>query len=149
MSKGTSKRNAAPFKLASGREIRLLALDQYGTYEGLLMGIPTREMNQEKMDKLRARYIIPGEYGVPLLLEPEQRPIDVPPHIHRIGTSEELPAVTCIGRFISGGLQGTDDIWSVLRVIWYQDDFAFPIAERAMQQIAEIDWEAHATSWEP
>ena len=86
---------------------------------------------------------------MPLLLEPEQRPLKVPGDIPRLGTPAKLPSVTCIARFISGGLEGTDDIWSVLRVIWYQDDFAFPIAERAMQQIAEIDWEAHATSWEP
>jgi len=47
------------------------------------------------------------------------------------------------------GQLGTDDIWSVLRVIWYQEDFAFPIDDRALRQIAEIDWETHATGWEP
>jgi len=149
MPKETGKRNRAAMELASGREIRLLAIDQYGTYEGLLLGVPTTRMNQEMMDELRVRYLRPGEYGVPLLLEPEQRPLDVPPHVHRMGTPAELPAVTCIARLMSDGLAGTDDIWSVLRVIWFQDDFAFPIAERALQQLAEMDWEAHATSWEP
>ena len=149
MPKEPSKRNRATMELASGREIRLLAIDQYGAYEGLLLGVPTREMNQRNMDELRVRYLRPGEYGVPLLLEPEQRPIDVPPHIHRIGTPTRLPAVTCVARFNSGALQDSDYIWSVLRVIWYQDDFAFPIAERVLNQISEIDWEAHATGWEP
>lgn len=101
------------------------------------------------MDKLRIRYVRPGEYGVPLLLEPEQRPLEVPPHLQRADSPAELPSVTCIARFMSDGLAGTDDIWSVLRVIWFQDGFAFPIAERVLQQFAEIDWEAHATGWEP
>jgi len=137
------------FSLASGREVRLIAIDQSYTYEGLLLGVPTREMNQETMDRLRVRYLGPGEYGVPLLLEPEQRPIEVPSHIHRIGTPARLPAVTCVARLKSDGLAGTDDIWSVLRVIWFQDDFAFPIAERVLQQLAEMDWETHARRWEP
>jgi len=38
--------------------------------------------------------------------------------------------VTCIARFDSDGQLGTDDIWSVLRVIWYQEEFAFLIDDR-------------------
>ena len=141
--------NDTDFSIASGRKIRLLALNQYYTYEGLLLGVPTWEINQDMMDHLVARYVHPAEYGVPLLLEPEQQPLDVPEHRHVDGTSATLPSVTCIGRFNSDGQLGTDDIWSVLRVIWYQEDFAFPIDDRALRQIAEIDWETHARGWEP
>lgn len=141
--------NDTDFTIASGRTIRLLAIDQYCTYEGLLLGVPTWEMNQEKMDRLRAAYVLPGGYGVPLLLEPEQQPVEVSDRRHMLGTPARLPSVTCIARFNSGGQQGTDDIWSVLRVIWFQDHFAFPIEDRALRQIAEIDWETHASGWEP
>ena len=137
------------FTIASGRKIRLLAIDQYYTYEGLLLGVPTREMNQEDMDRLLAEYVRPAEYGVPLLLQPTQKPLDVPDHRQVHGTPATLPSVTCIARFNSDGQLGTDDIWSVLRVIWFQEDFAFPIEDRALRQIAEIDWETHATGWEP
>jgi hypothetical protein len=137
------------FELASGRTIRLLALDQRGTYEGLLLGVPTREMNQGMLDRLVAQYVHPAEYGVPLLLEPEQRSFDIPTRVHVPGTPAKLPAVTCIARFNSDGQLGTDDIWSVLRVIWFQADFAFPIEDRVLRQIAEIDWETHATGWLP
>ncbi len=137
------------FALSSGRTIRLLALDQYYTYEGLLLGVPTWEMNQEMMDRLIARYVHPAEYGVPLLLEPEQQPLDVPEHRHVLGTPATLPSVTCIARFNSDGQRGTDDVWSVLRVIWFQEEFAFPVEDRALRQIAEIDWETHARGWEP
>ena len=141
--------NRTTFELSAGRTIRLLALDQYYTYEGLLLGVPTREMNQELIDRLIARYVHPAEYGVPLLREPEQQRLDVPEHRHVDGTPATLPSVTCIARFNSDGQLGTDDIWSVLRVIWYQEEFAFPIDDRALRQIAEIDWETHATGWEP
>jgi hypothetical protein len=141
--------NDTDFTLASGRTIRLLALDQSFTYEGLLLGMPTREMNQKLMDRLIATYVHPAEYGVPLLLDPEQRPLAVPDHTPHHGAPTALPSVTCVARFISGALAETDDIWSVLRVIWFQDDFAFPIGARALTQIADIDWEMHATSWEP
>ena len=137
------------FTIASGRKIRLLAIDQYYTYEGLLLGVPTREMNQEDMDRLLAEYVRPAEYGVPLLLQPTQQPLEVPQHRPVHGTPATLPSVTCIARFNSGGQLGTDDIWSVLRVIWFQEDFAFPIEDRALRQISEIDWETHATGWEP
>ena len=33
--------NDTDFTLASGRKLRLLAIDQYLTYEGLLLGVPT------------------------------------------------------------------------------------------------------------
>ncbi|MBE0527609.1 MAG: hypothetical protein IH629_00185 [Thermoleophilia bacterium] len=141
--------NDTDFTLASGRTIRLLALDQYFTYEGLLLGMPTREMNQEMIDRLIARYVHPAEYGVPLLLKPEQQPLEVPEHRPVHGTPATLPSVTCIARFNSDGQLGTDDIWSVLRLIWFQEDFALPIEERVLQQIAEIDWETHARGWEP
>jgi hypothetical protein len=146
---GARTPNVTDIDLASGRTIHLLALDQYFTYEGLLLGVPTREMNQEMIDRLIARYVHPAEYGVPLLLEPEQQPLDVPEYRHVDGTPATLPSVTCIARFNSDGQLGTDDIWSVLRVIWYQEEFAFPIDGRALRQIAEIDWETHARGWEP
>jgi len=143
----TAKRTT--FELASGRTIDLLALDQYFTYEGLLAGVPTREMNQEMIDRLIARYVHPAEYGVPVLLEPEQQPREASDHRRIRGTPATLPSVTCIARFNSDGQLGTDDIWSVLRVIWFQDQFAFPIEDRVLRQIAEMDWETHARGWEP
>jgi hypothetical protein len=117
--------------------------------EGLLAGVPTREMNQRIIDRLIAQYVNPAEYGVPLLLEPEQQPIDVSERRSIRGTPAKLPSVTCIARFNSDGQLGTDDIWSVLRLIWFQDQFAFPIEDRVLQQIRTIDWETHAKGWLP
>jgi hypothetical protein len=42
-----------------------------------------------------------------------------------------------------------DEIWSALTVIWFQDEFAFPIDPLVLIEIASIDWDAHAVAWEP
>jgi len=113
------------------------------------------------MDGLVARYVDPGGHGVPVLLEPEQRPVDdsaraaageaaARDHSPAGGDAAvALPPVTCVARFISSGLSGSGEIWSVLRVIWFQDYFAFPVDARVRSQIAALDWDAHAHSWEP
>ena len=45
----------------------------------------------------------------------------------RPGTPAALPAITCIARFMSDVLPyGAENTAPVLRVIWFQDDFAFP-----------------------
>lgn len=144
----TRNEGSTQFVLASGRAIELVAIDQFPTYEGLLVGVPTREMNQHMMFELTARYLDPAGYGAPLILEPEQTPIDGSGASSR-GTPAALPGVTCVARFMSDGLEGSGDIWSSLRVIWYQDEFALPIADLAREQIARIDWEGHANRWEP
>ena len=43
----------------------------------------------------------------------------------------------------------TESIASFLRVIWFQDDFAFPIDPYTLSQFAVIDWEIHSVGWLP
>ncbi len=140
----------AELTLRSGRRIQLLALDQSLTYEGLLLGVPTRELNRRMMDHLIASHADPNGYGGPYLIEPEQRPLEVPPRHPVNGTPASLPGITCIARFMSNAIRRDPDcIWSVLRVIWYQEDFAFPIDQVVLERLSVIDWEAHASGWEP
>jgi len=42
-----------------------------------------------------------------------------------------------------------ESIASVLRVIWFQDDVAFPIDPYVLSQFAIIEWENHAVGWLP
>ena len=42
-----------------------------------------------------------------------------------------------------------EDVASVLRVIRFQDDFAFPIDPYVLSQFASIEWERHAVGWLP
>ena len=143
---------ASELDLPSGRKLYLRELRQVLTYEGLLAGLPTVEMNQRQLERLVAEHRDKPYDGEPYLIRPTEKPI---PYQHRdgrpypFGTPSALPAVTCIGRFRS--LQTVRDKscdYSGLVLIWLQDDFAFPIDPAVFAQILAIDWEAHATDME-
>jgi hypothetical protein len=83
-------------------------------------------------------------------VKPAETPFELRAGAHRHGTPASLPTVTCIARFLSDRLRRQpDEIWSALTVIWFQDDFAFPIDPLVLIEIASIDWDAHAVAWEP
>lgn len=42
-----------------------------------------------------------------------------------------------------------ENLASVLRVIWFQDDFAFPIDPNVPGEFAAIEWERGAVGWLP
>jgi hypothetical protein len=153
--------------LDSGRTLRLLALNQYRTYEGHMMGRPTTEGNKRDLEQLVTRHTQPKGYGVPYLIKPTETPLtdrrskarsaapamgarSVPRSDPRDGTPARLPFVTCIARFTSGTLANDSDGGRlVLRVIWFQDSFAFPIDPLVITQLAAIDWQKHAVYWWP
>ena len=65
-------------ELPSGRIIGLITLNQCYTYEGLLMGVPTRRMNEQIMNHLIAAHTEPDGYGVPYLIRGKQKTLHVP-----------------------------------------------------------------------
>ncbi len=131
--------------LASGREVQLVELRQELVYHGLLEGLPTREMNQGIIDQLRddARERAGGH--VPYVIEPVQTPIDYPGR-YPFGDPAMLPVIACVGDFES---HGRDVMYLTrLTVIWFQDDYAFPLGDAARAAIVALDWDAHAEEQE-
>lgn len=127
--------------LASGREIVLTDFRQEAVYRGLLEGLPTRERNQATIERLRddARERSGGH--LPFVIEPVQTPIE---YVGRypFGTPASLPDIACVGTFVS---EGRDVLtFTQLTVIWFQDDFAFPMSDDARAAIAALDWDALA-----
>jgi len=154
------------FTLDSGRTIWLLALNQYRTYEGLMMGRPTSESNQRHLEQLITRHTQPEGYGVPYLIKPKETPLTNPRSKPRKCTPDtwarmllrsnpqdtpaKLPRVTCIAGFTSSTPANDSDGVSLnLLVIWFQDSFAFPIDPLVITQLAAIDWQEHAVLWWP
>jgi hypothetical protein len=137
------------FELLSGRTIILTALDQHLTYGGLLAGHPSREMNRRIMDGLVRRHSGPMGRSIPVVLEPIETPVEK--HSDpEWSTAANLPSITCVARFMSGVLPRDEEgIASMLSVIWFQDEFAFPIDPVVRVELAAIDWEAHAASYLP
>lgn len=130
-------------RLASGRDIQLDELDQSLVYGGLLEGLPTRAMNARTIRHVIAQQRKRWRHG-PYLIEPVQTPIAYEGR-YPFGTPASLPAIQCIARFHSTAkLPPTpDDVlyFTALTVIWYQDDYAFPISADARAAIEALDWD--------
>ncbi|MEZ6139174.1 MAG: hypothetical protein R3B84_01265 [Zavarzinella sp.] len=135
------------FHLSNGRVIRLTAIDQWGTYSGLLEGVPTKEMNERlilnTMDKARKRW-----HFEPYLIRPIERPIELGSK-YPFGTPASIPDITCIGNFDCFNTARDKSMdGSTLPIVWFQSEFAFPIDEAIQEQIRSLEWEKHASDFQ-
>jgi hypothetical protein len=129
--------------LTSGRQIYLKTLLQEITYDGLLEGAPTVEMNNRIIER-HMKSSSAGSGLPPYLIVPVERPIEYDGK-YPFGTPASLPIVVCIGRFtsLSPARDKTQD-YSSLRIIWFQDDFVFPIAPDVLHKITNLPWDDRA-----
>ncbi|MFB8166755.1 hypothetical protein ACFC60_02245 [Kitasatospora purpeofusca] len=131
--------------LESGRSIELSILRMAETYDGLLMGYPTREMN----DAIVAEAVEQAEKTYPSLPVHLVEPPRVPREIRRptFGPMEQLPGVLCTGYFTSEPVN--PELESVLHisrliVVWFQADSALPSLETATPGLCGVPWNAKA-----
>ncbi|HEU4407253.1 MAG TPA: hypothetical protein VFS43_18430 [Polyangiaceae bacterium] len=62
---------------------------------------------------------------------------------------EWLPMVQCIGSFrCNDTVRGSAASLSALTVVWFQDEYALPIQEPALEQLAGLDWASLAVDVE-
>jgi hypothetical protein len=137
-------------KLQSGRSIYLRELHQYGVYEGLLNGLPTRERNEKFVTRLLKEEVSQTYQSTPYLIPPVEQIIEMPEgNTYPFGTPAALPSVVCICRFESllpkASTQGDA---SGMVVIWFQENFHYPPEREIVMQIQQIDWESHAGNFE-
>lgn len=141
--------------LPGGRRITLKSLAQEMTYGGLLVGTPTSEINDRKVQSIidRVSKDAAALRRAPFLVPPARRdfvrePGDMATIQRGSWIPEWMPAVTCIGRFESLPAKDRDMHCSQLVIVWLQDDYALPISESALQAIRGIDWTSHAVDFE-
>ncbi|HEX5753331.1 MAG TPA: hypothetical protein VFZ09_44435 [Archangium sp.] len=137
-------------ELVSGRNIHLRFLEQSLVYEGLVAGIPQREDNPRFVERILegARKHFHGHK--PYLIPPPERPLEDPrPPFARSTPPMPLPSVACIARFYSH-YEARDPAkdYSGLAVLWFQDEFAFPIDPSVMKSLRELDWERYAFDYD-
>ncbi len=139
---------AGTIELQSGRSIRLQSLRQWETYAGLLEGLPTEQLNQGIVERILTDERERSPLGEPYLIPPRQTPIDHADE-YPFGTPAALPEISCVANFESPE-PARDPLqdYSVLTVIWFQDDFAFPIDPQVLEQIRALDWEQLAQDFE-
>jgi uncharacterized protein (TIGR02996 family) len=134
--------------LRPGRSTLLREFRQWSFYEGLMAGCPTSEDNRESLERLVQNERERGG-DEPYLIQPVERPKPFPDGHPLKGVSTEsrglFPAVACVGRFTSfDAARDPQRHASTLTVIWFQDEFAFPIEPAIREHIRAIDWEKHA-----
>lgn len=134
------------FHLQDGRRIRLTAIEQWGTYSGLLEGVPTMEMNQRlirrAMEGARERF-----HFEPYLIPPVEVPIELG-RSYPFGTPASIPEITCVSCFdCFDTIRDKSMHGSLLPIVWFQADFAFPIEDAIEEQIRALDWKSLASDF--
>src|SRR3954471_3113148 len=126
-------------RVRNGRDVSVDSIRQWYTYGGLLEGLPTDRMNRRLIDGLLREERERG--GEPYLVPPPVRPLpqwaDRP---YPFGIPEALPAVACVARLSSSPARDQTMDGSGLTVIWFQEDFAFPIDPAVLAQLRDLDW---------
>ena len=138
--------NHRTFDLESGRRLILVSLTQTTTYRWWSEGTPTSENNDRIVQRLLAGIETEdgdGDGDVPHLIPPGREPLGN-------GRGEVLPAIFCVGRFDSGReARDPEAMCSSLTIAWFQNDYAFPIAEDVLPLLRKVDWNGLARDWDP
>ena len=122
-------------RLTDGFAVQIDQLDQTLVYAGLLEGVPTVENNEAIIDAMR-KAACERDSAEPLLVQPEMRMIELR-RPYPFGEPASIPPVGCVARLrsrIDGETVG------LLTVIWFQDEYALPIAPAVIEQIGK-EWE--------
>jgi uncharacterized protein (TIGR02996 family) len=137
------RRRGGEIRLRAGGAINCQSIRQWRTYAGLLEGLPTRQRNQQDIEGLLKTERERGWWaGEPYLVPPVVRPIEYRGgEQYPFGDPEALPSVTCVARFAAPAANACS---AELTVIWFQDEFAFPMAAPVREHLEGIDWAARA-----
>jgi len=130
--------------LAGAIAVRIIRLDQRLVYAGVIEGVPNRRINQGLVaDELRrAAALCPGA-RCHLIPPSEKTPYPTKPN------AVFLPSVVCNAVLERIGRTPNDhSCWETLVVVWFQDEFALPIAAPVLDQLQALDWRALAVQTE-
>lgn len=152
--------------LDCGPSIVLKSIRQSMTYRGLIEGVPDSDLNQIRMESAReeGRKLSVNRTAPYLILPPRRDYFRSPGDMDTMGLEggeqgflpsafqrrkpEWLPLITCIADFQSVSSKNPSMDGSSLAMVWFQDEYALPIAEPVLKSIKGIDWHAHAIDFE-
>jgi hypothetical protein len=136
-------RDRSQFTLSDGRTVGLQSLKQWAVYAGILEGLPTRQFNDAELKRLVEEAEAQDRHP-PFLIVPVQVPISYEGR-YPFGEPAKLPPIACIARFHSyAPARDASKDCSDLTVIWFQQDFAFPLDGSVEQAILAMNWNALA-----
>ena len=130
------------------RKVTVQAIYQWATYGGLLEGLPNARMNEQIIARARQRSSqLSGGY-TPYLIEPIQTPIAYEGK-YPFGIPAELPAIICLAELkYYEAVRNPRMDYSSLGVLWFQEQYAFPIAADILKAMESIPWSQIAAEFE-
>ncbi len=139
--------------LRSGRPIQLQVLKQSETYAELIHGTPDTQMNAGIIQSALNKAVLPHTLpGAPHLISPVESPLESrsKSELHKkspdqFGAPAQIPGIVCEGRFSSfAPARDVERDGSWLILVWFQHNWALPIADDVLQQIQALDWDSLA-----
>lgn len=137
-------------RLHNGRQIYLKELEQRLTYEGLLEGLPTRQMNARQLQAQTTPTNCFRVAFTPHLIEPEQEPLEwTRDRPYPFGDPAALPPVWCRGRFESfETARDPSQERSGLIIVWFQHEWALPVDAQVLERVKALNWNGIASDYE-
>lgn len=131
---------SAFFTVEQNRDVSMRSLHQWRTYGGLLEGLPTDRLNEEILKRVTEEARKHTNMHAVHIIKPEQIAIPYEKK-YPFGTPMQMPGITCVANFTSNQPANDQRIdGSALTIVWYQDDYAFPVSQHILAQFREIPW---------
>ena len=124
----------------NNKSVSIKGIYQWPTYGGLLEGLPVERINSNIIQN--ARYTAKRHTGNQTLfmIEPISTPIPYE-GIYPFGTPTALPNIICVADLsVAQPARDMNKQGSALTVMWFQNDYAFPIDNDILEKIKEIPW---------
>ena len=131
-------------ELNCGITMRLVALNQHYTYEGVLEGLPTTKKNAFEIET--ALEAASGHWGAkPHLIQPIETPIELD-HKYPFGDPASIPSVVSLGRWRSRHQPDGEKFGCTeLSIVWFQPEFGIPSDDLTITELKNLDWISLAT----
>lgn len=124
--------------IEGNKEVTIKRIKQWLTYDGLLEGLPTARMNNGILLDVKEDAKKFCGFDEVYLIEPPLTPIHYDGK-YPFGEPVSLPKVTCIIElWYYTTFRDSEKDFSSLGVIWFQDDYAFPIDKEIIEEMKKI-----------
>ena len=141
--------NLRSFRLKCGVTVQLDEQVQWRTYSGWLAGYPTKQINQDKIE--RAKITAKAKLSLSAfvcVLRPRIAQVIIDHSPATVKKYPKLPDITCAAVFVSDPARGANKSFSAVTLLWFQDEWALPINPVIIKQISNLDWLELATDYD-
>lgn len=122
--------------LEGNRKVQVHKLLQWRTYESQTEGAPSARMNRIEIENAVAVAKKVCYLEAVNVVEPKLTPLEIIPLFYKEEEAVRLPKITCVARVEDYAIQDAD--YAALAIVWFQDDFAFPIEPEVLEHMKLI-----------